>query len=390
MNQRTLLYTLPDFGVGGGQTILLRTATALAAVRPDLRQIVVGVRGGPMLDQFQRAGLECRVLGSIGHGLHPVSLARLVVLVRKERVDAICSFNTPMDRTYTQLVGAITRTPVAIWFMSMAIPLIAFPPPRGRELAFLKRAMLRPLNRLSARRAGLVALSGAVAQSFADHLGLPVGRFAVVPPGLPDSFYASTVVGGDTEERDQTRESLGVTDADPLLLCVGMLIDLKGQQHLVPMMAKLRERHPNAVLLLVGEGENRRSLEASIREKGLTESVRLLGHRHDVSALLAASDCLISASRSEGFGMAVLEAMAAGKPVVAVHTPAFDEFAVADETAVFVSHQDDRLLADAVASVFGDEERCSAMGIAARSRAEQFRVEVSAERFAVQIDSLVG
>ena len=307
-------------------------------------------------------------------------------LIRYERVDGICSFNTPVDRTYAQLAGALTRTPVAIWFMSMAVPVIAFPPPRGRELALVKRALLRPLNRCSARRAALlVALSGAVAQSFADHLGLSASRFAVVAPGLPDSFYAS----GEVQSLEQTREALGVTDADPLLLCVGMLIELKGQQHLVPMMAQLRDRHPKAVLLLVGDGEDRPSLEASIRDLGLANGIRLLGHRHDVPALLAACDGLISASRSEGFGMAVLEAMAAGKPVVAVHTPAFDEFAVAGETAVFVARQDAELLAEAVSAVFGDSERRTTMGVAARQRADLFRVEASAARFAAQVDLLL-
>ena len=71
MNQRTLLYTLPDFGVGGGQTILLRTAAALSTLRPDLRQIVVGAGGGPMLEQFEREGLDCRVLGDGGRAAAP-------------------------------------------------------------------------------------------------------------------------------------------------------------------------------------------------------------------------------------------------------------------------------------------------------------------------------
>lgn len=387
MARPTLLYTLPDFGVGGGQTILLRTATALAEAEPGIRQLVVGVAGGPMLDQFEAAGLPCRVLGS-GPLPAAAALGRLIRLVRRERVSAICSFNTPLDRSLAQLASAATSTPVVIWFMSMAVPALRFPPPRGRELAFLKRAVLRPVNRISVRRATrLLALSDAVANSFAAHLNLPAERFAVVPPGLPEQFFPPQA---SEAERAEVRQELGVEGADPLLLCVGMLIELKGQQHLVPLMARIRHDQPNAVLLLVGEGELRPQLESEIAALELTGSVKLLGHRHDVPRLLRAADGLISASRSEGFGMAVLEAMAAGKPVVAAHTPAFDEFAVAGETAAFVAQPDAALLADAVRATFGTPGRAAAMGTAARRRAEEFRVEATARRLATELEPFLG
>jgi glycosyltransferase involved in cell wall biosynthesis len=159
-----------------------------------------------------------------------------------------------------------------------------------------------------------------------------------------------------------------------------MLIDLKGQQELVPAMAKVVASLPGATLLLVGDGENRAKLERLIDEHGLRGRVRLLGHRQDVAALLQLADGLISASRSEGFGMAVLEAMAAAKAVVAVHTPAFEEFARDGHSAVFVARQDRELLADAIVDVFGDRRRVAALGEAARQDAERFRVEHTAAR----------
>lgn len=106
--------------------------------------------------------------------------------------------------------------------------------------------------------------------------------------------------------------------------------------------------------------------------------MKLLGHRQDVSALLQLADGLVSASRSEGFGMAVLEAMAASKAVLAVHTPAFEEFARHDVSAVFVERQDRVLLAEAIVELFGDGERVAALGRAAREAAERFRADRTA------------
>jgi glycosyltransferase involved in cell wall biosynthesis len=370
-----VLYVLPDLGVGGGQTILLRTAQAASAQAGT--HLVVALRDGPMRTPFEQAGLETVVLGGPSPASLPGAVWRLLRLVRRRRIDVIVSFNTPLDRTAAQLVGLLTGVPVTIWFMSVAIALIPFPPPASRIPAFVKRLALFGPNYVTVRRAAaLLSLSESVTRSFAAHLRLATDRFDLVPPGLPASFYDAPL---DEAGLETLRAGLGLAPADgPVLLNVGMLIDLKGQQELVPAMAEVNRALPGATLLLVGDGPNRARLEAMVAELGLGERVRLLGHRQDVPALLQLADGLVSASRSEGFGMAVLEAMAASKPVVAVHTPAFDEFATDGVSAHFVAAQDRRLLAEGIKAVFADPVRAGELGVAARSAAEAFRAERTA------------
>ncbi len=389
-----VLYMLPDFGVGGGQVILLRTVAAARAQAGE--HVVVALRSGPMEAQYDAAGIETLVLGqrslreaprALGDAPH--ALRRLARFIRERRIDVIVSLNTPEDRTFAQAAGAMTRVPVVLWFMSVAIPLINFPPPRGRELAFLKRLALFGPNVLSVRRArALMSLSDSVSESFAAHLRVGVDQFDLVPPGLPDSFYQPPL---DAAGLAALRAELGLEGGDgPILLNVGMLIDLKGQQELVPAMADVCAVMPGATLLLVGDGENRALLERLIGELGLTDRVRLLGHRQDVAALLQLADGLISASRSEGFGMAVLEAMAAAKAVVAVHTPAFDEFAADGHSAVFVARQDRALLAKAIVEVFSDPSRQRELGANARADAERFRADRTAARLLDVLRRTVG
>jgi glycosyltransferase involved in cell wall biosynthesis len=372
-----ILYVLPDFGVGGGQVILLRTLVAATAIEGE--HLVVGLRGGPMRARFEEAGIATVVLDRTSWRDAPGALRRLVRLIRTRRPHAVVSFNTPEDRTFAQVAGVLTRTPVVVWFMSVAIALIPFPPPIRRLPAFAKRLALIGPNYSSIRLArSLMSLSDAVALSFAEHLRLDRSRFHLVPPGLPASFFEPAC---RVDELAALREELGLDDATgPVLLNVGMLIDLKGQHELVPAMVAVVRALPGATLLLVGDGENRERLSGLIEEHHLGGRVRLLGHRHDVPALLQLADGLVSASRSEGFGMAVLEAMAAGKPVVAVHTPAYDEFAPAGRSAYFVQRQDRGLLAAAIVEVFSDPRRTQAMGVAARADAERFRVEHTAKR----------
>lgn len=365
-----VLHLLPDFDLGGGQMILMRTIAALRD--PGWEHHVVAFDDGPLLDAYRAAGIRCDVIGDGRATGWPRSFVRLLALVRRERPDLMLSLNTPLDRTQAQLCSSITRRPVVVWFMSVAIPLIPFPPPRDRLLAFGKRLLLWPFNAVSIRRlAARIATSEAVARSFAEHLHVAPDRFQIAPPGLPDDAFDRELPDA---ERDALRSSLGIGGAWPVLLNVGMLIPLKGQLHLVEMMELIAGDLPRAHLLLVGEGPDRAALEERVAASPVGDRIRLLGHRHDVPDLLAVSDGVISASRSEGFGMSVLEAMAASLPVVAVRTPAFLEFVREGETALLVDAQDGSQLADAVGTVFTEPGRAAAMGAAGRDRAEDFRV----------------
>jgi FkbM family methyltransferase len=365
-----VLYLLPDLAVGGGQVILRQTIGSLDG--PGWRHLVVAFGDGPLLNGYRGDGIDCRILGTGSPTGWPGALLELIRLIRRERIDVIVSLNTPVDRTMAQLAAAVTGRPVVVWFMSMAVPLIAFPPPPDRALAFLKRLTLHPFNHVSVRRLRLrVATSAAVAGSFADHLGLSPDDFVVAPPGLPDDAFDGPPAPAAAT---RLRAELGVDDAYPVLLNVGMLIPLKGQQRLVEMMELLRDTLPRAHLLLVGEGPDGEALARQVAASPVGDRIHLLGRRGDVGDLLRVSDGLLSASRTEGFGMSVLEAMAAAVPVVGVRTPAFLEFVEEGGSAVLVDRQEAAPLAAAVADVFADPERARAMGDRGRAIADDFRI----------------
>ena len=364
-----VLYLLPDLDLAGGQVVVQRTINALPA--PEWDNVVVAFDGGPLLNAYRRDGIRCEVIGDGKPTSWPLALIRLVRLVRRERIDVMLSANTPLDRTMAQLCATITGRPVVVWFHSIAIPVIRFPPPSGRVLAFFKRLVLYPFNYISIRLvAALVATSGAVAQSFADHLRLGLDRFEVVPPGLPDAAFDPALEHGHAK---LLRSELGLGDEHPVLLNVGMLIPLKGQLQLIEMLELLADEFPGAHLLLAGEGPDRAALEARLAASPVGDRVHLLGHRTDVADLLRISDGLVSASRSEGFGMSVLEGMAASLPVIGVRTPAFLEFLDEGVTAELVDAQDAHQLADAVRTVFTDPTRAESMGAQGRQRALDYR-----------------
>ena len=116
------------------------------------------------------------------------------------------------------------------------------------------------------------------------------------------------------EERAEERRKLGVQPDEVLLINVGELSHRKNQETLLRAMAKLGD--PGVKLIICGEGDERSRYEQRIKELGLSDRVRLLGHRSDVARLYVCSDVFVFPSRQEGLSAALLEAMACGLPAV--------------------------------------------------------------------------
>jgi len=117
------------------------------------------------------------------------------------------------------------------------------------------------------------------------------------------------------ELRLEYREKLGVSESR-VYIHVGRLHESKNHPFLLEAFAKIKRISDNSVLLLVGDGEKRASVEERIRELGLSDSVMLLGSRSDIPALLFAADCFLFPSLWEGLGIAAIEAQAASLPCI--------------------------------------------------------------------------
>jgi glycosyltransferase involved in cell wall biosynthesis len=156
--------------------------------------------------------------------------------------------------------------------------------------------------------------------------------------------------------------------ATPRLIAVGRLKAPKDFLTLIRAFAALPEGSFEA--LIVGDGPDRGAVEDEIRRLRLEERVRLVGERSDVPALLADSDLFVLSSRSEGLPVSVLEAMAAGLPVVASRVGGLAELVVDGETGILVPPGDIPALSAALGDLVDDRELRRKLGAAGRARAE--------------------
>jgi len=173
------------------------------------------------------------------------------------------------------------------------------------------------------------------------------------------------------EERYAAREQLGWLPGQWIFLSVSRIVAQKGLEHLITAFARVRRLQPSARLVIVGDGPMSPELQALAASLNLSGVVSFLGQRMDVSRLLSAADTFVIPSEVEGTPMALLEAMAAGLPVIASAVGAMPVVVNDGEGGVLVPPRSPEILADAMLQMMADPPHAAKTGTAARRRVVQ-------------------
>lgn len=208
------------------------------------------------------------------------------------------------------------------------------------------------------------------------------GSFTVIRNGTALEKF-SPKVPGVTQHAD-----LGFLSNRRVIICVGRLVEIKGHDILIEAMNELSPA-TRPVLLLVGDGPCREKLSTMIAQKGLQENVYLLGHREDVASLLKLSDFFILSSYSEGLSCSIIEAMAAGLPVIATDVGSNSELVQDNITGFLVRPGSPEHLAEKMKILLADRKMIDRFGEAALKRAQQeFSMDRMVKEYATLYDRL--
>jgi glycosyltransferase involved in cell wall biosynthesis len=346
-----LLITLAE--TGGAQRYV---ASLLPALAQELDVVVAAHGEGFLAEASREAGVRYVPLRHVRRPIDPVQdllgLAELFRLFRRER-PAVVHANSSKAGILGRLAAVAARVPTRLF----TVHGWAFRAHRGAAA----RAYLWADRLMSP----LTTTTICVAQGDRD-AGLRVRTCRA----------SRTVVIHNGVELDRPRREPGPAARPFTVLSVGRLRPPKDFRTLVGAMAALERG--SVRLRIAGDGPERAALAAEVARLGLDGDVELLGTRSDVDELLADADLFVLSSESEGLPMSVLEAMAAGLPVVASAVGGVPELVREGETGTLVPPGDSAALASAIRRIAEDPALRDRLGIAARARAER---EFSLARF---------
>jgi glycosyltransferase involved in cell wall biosynthesis len=307
---------------------------------------------GELGQELREEGFPVWVLGR-RPGVDGRCVWRLARLLRRERVDLLQPHQyTPFF--YTIAARLFYRRP-AVLFTE-----------HGRHQPDYPRRKRIVANRLLLeRRDRVVGVGEAVRQALVVNEGIPAGRVQVIYNGVDLSAFRNGY-----HDYPAIRRELGAGAGDPVLIQVARLDYLKDHATAIRTMERVVRQRPDARLILVGEGPERGKIEDLVRAKGLEANVRLLGLRTDVGRLLSAADLFLLTSVSEGIPVTVLEAMAAGLPVVATRVGGMTEVVEDGQTGLLAPAGDAAALADAILRLANDPALGRRLGMAGRERVQ--------------------
>jgi len=352
---------LESDGPGGAEMMVFRLSEELRERGHTIIPVGPADGCGWLSDLFRGTGVSSEVF-RLRRPIDPHCVRGLMQVFRKHRVNAVHSHEFTMA-VYGAASSRLLGLPQVITMHGNYNTCKA----RRRRIA-LRWAMRQSDH--------TVMVSRATQRVFAADLGLAESRTTVVPNGVPVRF-------GNAE---RVRKEFGVQPGECVLLAVGTLERRKGHQILLEALAHLEGRGlitPWKLIIAGGRGgDQHQALQDFVRDEGWDERVHIVTNRNDISDLLALADIFVMPSLWEGLPMALLEAMIAGKAIVASAASGIPEAITTGREGLLVPPADVGALAEALQSLLADPVRRVALGEAAATRAHSdFTVQVMADRY---------
>jgi glycosyltransferase involved in cell wall biosynthesis len=347
-------------GIAGSEGHLLRLLPGLVAQGVDAQMIVLEDPHRPV-DAF------FAVLADKSIRAHRVPIRHHLDFTLPGRLRSLLQTLKP-DIVHTHLLHAdLYGLPAARRAAAKAII-----SSRHNDDKFRGNPLLKIINRTMMHHAHrVIVISGALA-SFVERVeGLPAEKIVTIHYGLEAPPRATA-----NSARERARDELGYGPSEQIVGIFGRLIEQKGVDVLLDAFVQVRTQHPNAKLLIVGDGRDHAALEAQAQALGLQEAAQFTGWVDQAQYLMPACDIITVPSRWEGFGLVTLEAMGWARPLVASRTSALPEIIVDGETGLLVLPEDSKALAKSINQLLAEPDTAIQMGHAGYERlVEHFSVE---------------
>lgn len=346
---RTVVHFVDSDAFGGTEKIIL---TLLSGLNQDRWRPVLfhhpEATLEPLLEESRRIGVQLRDVPRMRGSSRLSGMVKFHRLLRAERPSVFhAHLNWPLACRAGLAVAASARVPAVV-----ATTQVFVGPPRCPR-SFSQRAVWRTVDRF-------IAVSEDVARGLRRVSRLPATKIRVIRNGIPLAIF-------DRPVDRMLRSTLSRGSQWPLVLTPARLHEQKGHKYLLQAAAMV----PEVMFVLAGDGPLRTELEKQARSLSLEERVIFLGHRDDIPDLLAATDMFVLPSLFEGYPLSVMEAAAAGKPIVATAVGGTDEAICSGQTGLLVPPADPWALANAIRTLLANPAFSADLARAAKMHARR-------------------
>ena len=344
----SVCHLLPALPAHGAEQLLLDIVRHMDRDRITLSVCLISEMG-PLVREFEAIGIPVYFLPKRSRNDLSV-IFRLAALWKKNRFDIIHTHLFTAD-LWGRLAGFLSWVPIVSTSHTTSDP----------NIGHLGRWLDRILDR---RNNAVICVSKAVLKYRIHEAGFDPKKIHLIENGIDLDRFRETASKGEMETR--LRLPLGRRWA----VIVGRLVPLKGHRFLIEALSLLTKDFAQLGLLVVGDGEEEKSLRALTEALGLSERVVFLGLRRDIPDILGISEVLVLPSSREGLPIVLLEAMAASLPVVVTPVGGIPEVVMEGKTGIFVT-QEPGSIAQALRWIFENFDSARTMGKNARLLIEE-------------------
>lgn len=336
-------FIITSMPVGGAEMLLVNMLRRFASQRV-VAEVVCLKEAGPLGDELRgHVIVHSRLLAN----KYDVRvLPRLIALLRGRQFDAVVTVGAGDKMFWGRLAAWIAGVPA----IASALHSTGWPDGVGRC-----NRLLTPITD------AFIAVADDHARFLREFERFPAERVCVVRNGVDTERFCP-----DGEAAAAVRRELGLSPNAPLVGIVAALRPEKNHEMFVRVCRRIVDAGSDTHFLIVGDGPQRAEIERAIKCAGIAERVHLLGTRSDTPRLLAALDVFLLCSRNEASPVSILEALAAGVPVISTRVGSVAESVQPGETGLLVPVDDDAAMADQLLRLLVDPQRRQQMGAAGR------------------------
>ena len=347
MTAAHVLHLIDSLKIGGAEILLRELSVGL--VRRGFRVSIGYSTSGPLVQELTALGLPLTRLARLMR-IDPILFWGMISLIRRESPQIVHTHLFKSD-FHGRLAARIAGAPVVVSTLH-SIDRWA----QGRSLGRLYGWTARFADRV-------ITVSEDVRRFHATYTGIAEEKLVTIENGVDIQRFAELESAGRV-----VRKELDIDNAALVFGVVGRLTPPKDHSTFLKAAALILQKAPQARFLLVGEGPLRKDLELQAQEIGLGRALIFTGLRKDIPAVLAAVDVLVFSSLWEGLPVALLEGMAAARPVVATAVGGIPEVVLPDKSAILVPPGDADALAQACLRLASDSATRRSMGQAGFER----------------------